>query len=103
MKFVSVAVLALLLTPAMETPAIADSVRSCAELTDPQSPNFNADRDTWWRFTDERGISCADGDLSPAQDTAATDDDEGDDPPASDQRNGAPAKDGVAPRASTPP
>ena len=89
MKLLPVFALTLVIAPAFGAPALADTVRSCAELTDPDSPNFNADRDTWWRYTDERGISCAQGDAGMSDDSAAPGD-EGDSsdapPPPADKR-----------------
>jgi hypothetical protein len=59
--------------------ALADTVRSCAELSDPQSPNFNIQRDTWWRYTDAHGMSCANADMLPNDAAALDDDDNSDD------------------------
>jgi hypothetical protein len=74
------------------TPAAADTVRNCAELTDPQSPNFDTNRDTWWRYTDERGMSCAEGDLSAADDGLGASDDEDDDTGSAPKADGARGK-----------
>lgn len=57
------------------TSAFAETVRSCAELWDPQSPSFNSQRDTWWRYTDARGMSCANADMLP-NDVGTNDDDD---------------------------
>ena len=62
------------------TSAFADPIRSCAELWDPQSPNFNSQRDTWWRHTDARGMSCANADMLPNDVGVSDDDDDSDDP-----------------------
>ncbi len=96
MKVLSVVALMLVVAPAIGTPAFADSVRSCADLTDPDSPDYHADRDTWWRFTDERGISCAQGDLSMSEDSVGTSDDDGDDSGSSARGGGAAGTDGGA-------
>ena len=103
MKLLSVFVFALSALPVTGTAALAETVHSCSELTDPQSSSFDADRDTWWRFTDEQGISCAQGDLSMSQDSVATDDDEGDDSTSSAPGGGGHKGDGSADRTETPP
>jgi hypothetical protein len=62
------------------TSAFADPIHSCAELWDHQSPNFNSQRDTWWRYTDARGMSCANADMLPNNVGVSVDDDDTDDP-----------------------
>jgi hypothetical protein len=74
-------------------PALADTVRSCAELTNPTSPNFDTNRDTWWRYTDERGMSCANADMALSDDGLSDDEDEDAGP---SKANGGRAKDGKA-------
>ena len=65
--------------------AFAETVRSCAELWDPQSPNFNNQRDTWWHYTDARGLSCANADMLP-NDVGTSDDDDDSDVPTKAKR-----------------